>query len=400
MWPRLGRVDKCHDERALDAALEGTYGLQAVVLRVQGDVLITEDREPPPCRLVGPERRVLDRADHEDLLAGIRHGDLLEPGDLVPLARAHGQRLVAACRRHLPAGDDERRQLPGLPLPADAHASLHPAVHGVVELQARLPGLVQPGHQHVVEAAQVVGPGQELRAEHVAAALVRPADPVVVLLRGGGEVGDEEHLVVRLLGPHAELQAADGQEAFGLSARQAGLVAELDGAAHLLVDHDEVRPGGAPLVVLLRVVQRRLPQAQALHGRDRHVLARVPGAGVAVAPGSPRAAAGEARAGDGTPHVGLPVHGEGPAPVDERVEVPVHGAVVGGPGEAQERRGGGEDLEEADAARRAVLRLLRALLEVQQGRLDLHHPSRPSPHPSVPTAATGGARAFGCASPP
>mmetsp|Transcript_46738 Transcript_46738/g.139536 ORF Transcript_46738/g.139536 Transcript_46738/m.139536 type:complete len:202 (+) Transcript_46738:758-1363(+) len=199
MWPRLGRVDKCHDERALDAALEGTYGLQAVVLRVQGDVLITEDREPPPCRLVGPERRVLDRADHQHLLAGVCDRDLLQARDVEPPPRPDSERLVAPSRGDLPSGDDQCRQLAGLLLPADADSALHATAHGVAELEPRLARLVQPRHEHVVEAAQVMGPIQELRTEHVTPPLVGPTDPVMILLCGGREIANEEHLVVCLL---------------------------------------------------------------------------------------------------------------------------------------------------------------------------------------------------------
>mmetsp|Transcript_42392 Transcript_42392/g.128366 ORF Transcript_42392/g.128366 Transcript_42392/m.128366 type:complete len:267 (-) Transcript_42392:56-856(-) len=260
------------------------------------------------------------------------------------------------------------------------HTALHAAAHGVVELQPRLARFVEPGHQHVVQSAHVVGPAHKLRTHQVAAALEGPAHAVVVLLRGGGEVADEEHLVVLLSGPDAQLQAADCREALGLEVLQRRLVAQLDGLARLAVAHDEVPARRVPLVegrgelglLLLPLRARLLGLHDRRHGDLRVLAVAVAAARVAVAARGAGAGARQARARDGAPEVALAVHREAPAPVDERVEVAVDRAVVGGPGEPQQGRGGGEHLEEGDAARCAIV-TLRLPIELHQRCLDLHH---------------------------
>eukprot|EP00411_Alexandrium_monilatum_P098350 CAMPEP_0175797586 /NCGR_PEP_ID=MMETSP0097-20121207/85545_1 /TAXON_ID=311494 /ORGANISM="Alexandrium monilatum, Strain CCMP3105" /LENGTH=121 /DNA_ID=CAMNT_0017108783 /DNA_START=221 /DNA_END=583 /DNA_ORIENTATION=+ len=51
--------------------------------------------------------------------------------------------------------------------------------------------------------------------------------------------------------------------------------------------------------------------------------------------GGARARAGQPCASNGAPHVALAVDSEGPAPVDERIQISVDGAIVGGPGQPQ-----------------------------------------------------------------
>mmetsp|Transcript_11829 Transcript_11829/g.24981 ORF Transcript_11829/g.24981 Transcript_11829/m.24981 type:complete len:516 (+) Transcript_11829:156-1703(+) len=268
---RPGRaiVYQGHHRRALHTLLQGTNGLKSIALRVQRNV-VAEDREPATGELIAPHCRVLNCADDEDLLILVDRRDDLQARHVVPAASLHRRHLVAAPRSHLPARDDDGRELARLVVLAQVHAALHRTVDRVLELELSLLGLVEPGHQYVVNAVELMGPVRELRPHIVAAPLEGPAHPILVVGGGSRNVGDEEDLVVLLAGLHHSLQATHRRETLGRQSRDVGLVGHRGGIAHLPESHREVRHGQVALIVLRRELRDDALLRQVLRGL--HVL--------------------------------------------------------------------------------------------------------------------------------
>mmetsp|Transcript_34389 Transcript_34389/g.87497 ORF Transcript_34389/g.87497 Transcript_34389/m.87497 type:complete len:221 (-) Transcript_34389:214-876(-) len=218
---------------------------------------------------------------------------------------------MASGRRHLATGDEDGRQLPSLLLFADLDAALEAAIRSVLELHSCLVGLVKPRHEHIVQATKLVGPARELRSDVVVASLQRPACAVVVLWHTRRHVRYHEHLVGLLLGPEAHAQAPHKDKALGLQTREARLVRDIDGVAHLTVHSHQISSGRIPLVVLPRVLSGRLFSAVLLLSRhllwlQLHGLSHA--AAAAVGPRGASATTGQACSLDLAPHVALAGH--------------------------------------------------------------------------------------------